>query len=98
MNQINKFTSSRLFSLLGSTRKARIISASALLLAVCAFGAAGVAPLAPDAADLPVKSVQEAVEMPNLGSQIAALEQQQTNETYVHEEKIRAGDTLAALL
>ena len=42
MNPINKFTSSGLYNLLGSTRKARIVSASALFLAVCAFGAAGV--------------------------------------------------------
>ncbi|MQA41076.1 M23 family metallopeptidase [Rugamonas aquatica] len=98
MNQIHKFTSSRLFSLLGSTRKARIISASALFLAVCAFGAAGVAPLAPDASDLPVKSVQESVALPDLSSQISALEQQSSTEHFVHEEKIRAGDTLAALL
>jgi murein DD-endopeptidase MepM/ murein hydrolase activator NlpD len=87
-----------LFNLLGSTRKARIVSASALFLAVCAFGAAGVAPLAPDASDLPVKSVQESVALPDLSSQISALEQQSSNEHFVHEEKIRAGDTLAALL
>lgn len=98
MNHTNKFTSARLFSLLGSSRKTRIISASALLLAVCAFGAAGVAPLAPDASDLPVKSVSEEIAMPNLGTQIATLEQQQSVEHYVHEEKIRAGDTLATLL
>src|SRR5471030_2936950 len=98
MNPTNKFTSSSLFSLLGSTRKARIISASALFLAVCAFGAAGVAPLAPDAADLPVKSVSEEIALPNLSSQIAALEQQQTSSHYVHEEKVRPGDTLSALM
>lgn len=98
MNPTNKFTSSRLFTLLGSTRKARIISASALFLAVCAFGAAGVAPLAPDASDLPVKSVSEELALPNLSTQIAALEQQQDNAHYIHEEKVRAGDTLAALL
>ncbi|WP_176649232.1 M23 family metallopeptidase [Duganella sp. SG902] len=98
MNQIHKFTSSRLFSLLGSTRKARIISASALFLAVCAFGAAGVAPLAPDASDLPVKTVQEAIVAPDLSAQINALEQQSSTAQFVHEEKIRAGDTLATLL
>jgi len=87
-----------LYSLIASTRKARIVSASALFLTVCAFGAAGVAPLAPDAADLPVKSVQEAVTMPDLTPQIAALEQQSSNEHFVHEERIRAGDTLATLL
>ncbi len=85
-----------MYSLLGSTRKARIISASALLLAVCAFGAAGVAPLAPDASDLPVKSVSQDLELPNLSTQISALEQD--DQKFVHEEKVRAGDTLAALL
>lgn len=87
-----------MYSLMASTRKARIVSASALFLTVCAFGAAGVAPLAPDAADLPVKSVQEAVTMPDLTPQINALEQQSSNEHFVHEERIRAGDTLATLL
>ena len=87
-----------MYSLIASTRKARIVSASALFLTVCAFGAAGVAPLAPDAADLPVKSVQEAVAMPDLSPQITALEQQSSNEHFVHEERIRAGDTLATLL
>jgi murein DD-endopeptidase MepM/ murein hydrolase activator NlpD len=87
-----------LYSLIASTRKARIVSASALFLTVCAFGAAGVAPLAPDPADLPVKSVQEAVTMPDLAPQINALEQQSSNEHFVHEERIRAGDTLATLL
>ena len=98
MNQIHKFTSSRLYSLIASTRKARIVSASALFLTVCAFGAAGVAPLAPDPADLPVKSVQEAVTMPDLAPQINALEEQSSSEHFVHEERIRAGDTLATLL
>lgn len=87
-----------MYSLMASTRKARIVSASALFLTVCAFGAAGVAPLAPDPADLPVKSVQEAVTMPDLTPQINALEQQSSNEHFVHEERIRAGDTLATLL
>ena len=87
-----------MYSLMASTRKARIVSASALFLTVCAFGAAGVAPLAPDPADLPVKSVQEAVTMPDLAPQINALEQQSSNEHFVHEERIRAGDTLATLL
>lgn len=87
-----------MYSLIASTRKARIVSASALFLTVCAFGAAGVAPLAPDPADLPVKSVQEVVTMPDLAPQINALEQQSSSEHFVHEERIRAGDTLATLL
>jgi murein DD-endopeptidase MepM/ murein hydrolase activator NlpD len=98
MNPINKFTSSGLYNLLGSTRKARIISASALLLAVCAFGAAGVAPLAPDASDLPVKTIAQDIQLPDLSTQIAALQQQESSQTYIHEEKIRAGDTLATLM
>lgn len=98
MNHTNKFTGSRLVNLLGSTRKARIMSASAIFLAVCAFGAAGVAPLAPDAADLPVKSVTSNLELPNISAQIGALEQQESTEKYVHEERIRAGDSLATLM
>jgi murein DD-endopeptidase MepM/ murein hydrolase activator NlpD len=98
MNPINKFTSSGLHNLLGSTRKARIISASAIFLAVCAFGAAGVAPLAPDPSDLPVKTIAQEIQLPDLSSQITALQKQEATQTFVHEEKIRAGDTLATLL
>ena len=96
MNPTNKFASSRLHSLLGSTRKSRIISASALLLAVCAFGAAGVAPLVPDASDLPVVSVAQELELPNLANQISSL--QDDERKFTHEERVRAGDTLATLL
>ncbi len=96
MNPIHKITGKRWSSLLGTTRKARIISASAIFLAVCAFGAAGVAPLAPDASDLPVKTVTQDLALPNLASQIAAL--QDDSQQFIHEEKVRAGDTLAALL
>ena len=96
MNPINKITGKRWSSLLGTTRKARIISAGAIFLAVCAFGAAGVAPLAPDASDLPVKSIAQDLELPNLSEQIAAL--QQDEQQFIHEERVRAGDTLAALL
>jgi murein DD-endopeptidase MepM/ murein hydrolase activator NlpD len=81
---------------IGSSRKTRILSASALLLTVCAFGAAGVAPLAPDAADLPVKSIAQELALPSLSEQIAALESQQ--QLFVREEKIRSGDTLATVL
>ena len=98
MNPIHKFTSSRLYHLLGSTRKARIVSASAVALALCAFGAAGVAPLAPDASDLPVKTISQDLASPNLASQINALDEQDGTQKYVREERIRAGDTLATLL
>lgn len=82
--------------LLGSTRKSRLVSYSALVLAVCAFGAIGVAPMAPDAADLPVKTIALDLALPDLQSQIAAQEGAQ--EYYVREEKVRAGDSLATLL
>lgn len=82
--------------LAGSSRKTRIVSASALFLTALAFGAAGVAPMAPDASNLPVKSISMALVLPDLAAQISAMEQDQQN--FVREEKIRSGDTLAALL
>ncbi len=82
--------------LFGSSRKTRIVSATALFLAACAFGAAGVAPMAPDAADLPVKSITQELNLPSLSEQVAALEKREQN--YVREEKVRSGDTLAVLL
>ncbi|WP_426105270.1 peptidoglycan DD-metalloendopeptidase family protein [Massilia sp. TSP1-1-2] len=96
MNPIHKITAKSWTGLLGSTRKARITRAGAVFLTVCAFGAAGVAPLAPDASDLPVKSIAQDLELPNLADQIAAL--QKDEQSFIHEEKIRAGDTLAVLL
>ncbi|WP_136418798.1 peptidoglycan DD-metalloendopeptidase family protein [Herbaspirillum sp. ST 5-3] len=87
-------SSSKLF--FGSSRKTRIISASALFLAACAFGAAGVAPMAPDAADLPVKSITEELAIPSLSEQIAKL--QSDDQLYIREERVRSGDNLASLL
>ena len=80
----------------GSARKSRILSASALFLAIVAFGAAGVAPLAPDAADIPVKSVVETLALPTLAEQVEALSS--VRQHYVSEQVIRSGDTLASLL
>jgi murein DD-endopeptidase MepM/ murein hydrolase activator NlpD len=85
---------SKLF--MGSSRKARIISSSALFLTVCAFGAAGVAPMAPDAANLPVKSISEQLSLPQLSEQVAAMTQ--AEQSYMSEERIRPGDTLASLM
>lgn len=82
--------------LTGTSRKTRIVSGSALVLAALAFGAAGVAPMAPDASDLPVTSISQTLALPDLAAQIAAMEQRQQN--FVREEKVRPGDTLAALL
>jgi murein DD-endopeptidase MepM/ murein hydrolase activator NlpD len=77
------------------TRKARVLSAGAVFLSVCAFGAVGVAPIAPDPSDLPVTSVAQDLELPNLADQIAAL--QQDEQQFIHEERIRRGDSLGSL-
>lgn len=82
--------------LLGASRKARIVSGSALFLAVCAFGAAGVAPMAPDAADLPVKAISEELPVPQISEQVAKLQANQ--QSYLQVEQVRPGDTLATLL
>ncbi len=60
------------WSAIRASRKARVISASALGLTFIAFGAAGVAPL-PDAADLPVTMLVEELAVPDLATQIASL-------------------------
>lgn len=82
--------------LFGASRKTRILSVSAIFLAACAFGAAGVAPMAPDAANLPVRSITEELAVPSLAEQIAQL--QAADHVYLREEKVRPGDTLASLL
>jgi len=82
-------------SLFGSAKSSRLVSFSTLFVAVCAFGAVGVAPLAPDAAYLPVKKITEDLDLPNLEDQISALEQKQH---FIREEKVLRGDSLAALM
>ncbi|WP_338846740.1 peptidoglycan DD-metalloendopeptidase family protein [Massilia sp. W12] len=100
MNPLHKFLRARtgsapqFFSAEG--RKTRIVAGSALGLTLLAFGAAGVAPLAPDAANLPVKTVAQELALPDLSSQLAALEQD--DQRYIQEQKIRSGDTLGTLL
>jgi murein DD-endopeptidase MepM/ murein hydrolase activator NlpD len=79
-----------------SSRKTRIVSASAVLLTLIAFGAAGVAPLPTDPDEVSVRAISAELELPSLSEQIAKLEAQQ--QLYVAEDKMRAGDTLAALL
>ncbi|WP_426194353.1 peptidoglycan DD-metalloendopeptidase family protein [Massilia sp. DWR3-1-1] len=95
MNPTQKTPSTRLSGLPVLSRKARIIGAGAIFLAVCAFGAAAIAPL-PDASDLPVKSIAQDLALPNLSDQITAL--QQEPQQFIHEEKVRPGDSLASLL
>jgi murein DD-endopeptidase MepM/ murein hydrolase activator NlpD len=79
-----------------SSRKNRIVAATSTFLALCAFGAVGVAPIAPDAADLPVRSVQEDLNLPTLAQQIAQFTPDA--QTFISEERVRSGDTLATLL
>lgn len=52
--------------------------------------------MAPDADDLPIKSITQELQLPHLADQIAALETLQQN--YISEERVRSGDTLATLL
>lgn len=96
LNKLLSVSSSSKKLLLGSSRKTRVVSGAALLLAVCAFGAAGVAPMAPDADNLPIKSITQELALPQLADQIAALENSQQD--YISEERVRSGDTLATLL
>jgi len=95
MNPIQKITRQTLLQLVPKTRKARVLSAGAVFLSMCAFGAVGVAPIASDPSDLPVTSVATNLELPNLASQIAAL--QQDEQQFIHEERIRRGDSLGSL-
>ncbi|HVL75504.1 MAG TPA: M23 family peptidase, partial [Noviherbaspirillum sp.] len=82
--------------LFGASKKTRIVSVTALFLAACAFGAAGVAPMAPDPADIPVRAITEELSIPDLSEQIARL--QEDEQTYLREERVRPGDTLGTLL
>ncbi|WP_422995596.1 peptidoglycan DD-metalloendopeptidase family protein [Undibacterium sp. Di24W] len=77
-------------------RASRVISFSALFFAVCAVGAVGVAPLAPDASNLPVKTITQELVLPSLDEQISQIVLQQQH--FVKEEKIQRGDTLASLM
>jgi murein DD-endopeptidase MepM/ murein hydrolase activator NlpD len=95
MNPIQKITGKRWFGLAETSRKTRIVAGGAAALALCAFGATAVAPIAPDASDMPVKSVAQDLQLPNLADQIAALQQDQ--QQFIHEERIRPGDSLGAV-
>tara|TARA_R110001599_G_scaffold353676_1_gene595015 strand:- start:35644 stop:37014 length:1371 start_codon:yes stop_codon:yes gene_type:complete len=99
MFTLNKFLSLGSASkklLLGSSRKTRIASGSALLLAVCAFGAAGVAPTPPDLKDIEIRAITQDLALPHLADQIAALDASQ--QSYINEERVRSGDTLGSVL
>lgn len=101
MNPIYKILSARtgnqpLVRTSAPNRKNRIVATSAVALTLCAFGAFGVVPLAPDAANLPVKTIAQEMVLPDLQKQLDALDESEQH--FVREEKVRPGDTLAALL
>jgi len=81
---------------LTSSRKTRIVSASALALVLVAFGAAAVAPAPPDLTNVKVRPIEQSLALPKLSDQIAALDDEQQD--YVSEARARAGDTLGTLL
>lgn len=91
MNPIQKITD----KLAHTSRKTRIVGAGAAVMALFAFGAVAVAPIAPDPADLPVKSITQDLQLPNLADQIAAL--QQDEQQFIHEDRIRPGDSLGSV-
>ena len=95
MNPIQKITQNGLQLLMPKTRKARMLGAGAVFLSMCAFGAVAVAPIANDPSDLPVQSVAQDLALPNLADQIAAL--QQDEQQFIHEERIRRGDSLGSI-
>lgn len=83
----------RKLCLLPTSRK---VSFTAAGLSLFAFGAAGVAPLAPNVADLPVVTITEELALPDLSTQINALRKAST--PFVVEEHVRPGDNLWSLL
>jgi murein DD-endopeptidase MepM/ murein hydrolase activator NlpD len=95
MNPLQKIAGKRWFGLAETSRKTRIVAGGTAALALCAFGATAVAPIAPDASDMPVKSVAQDLQLPNLTDQIAALQQDQ--QQFIHEERIRPGDSLGSV-
>ena len=96
MNPIQKLIAQRWFALTQTSRKTRIVSAGAAGLALCAFGAVAVAPIASEPDDVAVKSVAENLALPNLADQIAAL--QEDDQQFIHEERVRSGDSIGSTL
>jgi murein DD-endopeptidase MepM/ murein hydrolase activator NlpD len=92
MNPIHKITG----KLARTSRKTRIVGAGALALALCAFGAVATAPVVQNDSDVRVVSVAENLALPNLSDQIAAL--QQDEQQFIHEERVRPGDSIGTML
>ena len=62
----------RLLASLRATPKTKILATAAVGMSLIAFGAAGVAPYAPDASELPVTVKVEELGVPDLAGQIDA--------------------------
>ena len=86
----------KLWRKLAALPASRKVSFAAAGLVLIAFGAAGVAPLAPDAADMPVVTITEELALPDLSTQISAL--REASGAFIVEERVRPGDSLWALL
>ncbi len=87
---------SALLPALRTSTRSRVVSGTAVALSLVAFGAAGVAPMVPDASDLPVTMVIEELAVPDLNAQIASLSPAAGQ--FIAEERVRPGDNLSALL
>ena len=96
MNPIQKLTRQGWSLLTHTSRKTRIVGAGAAALALCAFGAVAVAPVASEPDDIEVKSVAENLALPNLADQIAAL--QEDEQQFIHQESVRSGDSIGSTL
>jgi murein DD-endopeptidase MepM/ murein hydrolase activator NlpD len=96
MNPIHKIAGKTRLSLANTSRKTRIVGAGALALALCAFGAVATAPITQNDSDVRVVSVAENLALPNLSDQIAAL--QQDEQQFIHEERVRSGDSVGTML
>ncbi len=84
------------WSALRASRKTRVLTGMAAGFSLIAFGAAGVAPNVPDASDLPVRVLVQELALPDLATQIQSLSTQPGQ--FISEERVRPGDSLAALL
>jgi murein DD-endopeptidase MepM/ murein hydrolase activator NlpD len=96
MNPIQKITGNSLSRLTKMSRKTRIVGAGAVALALCAFGAVATAPVVQDDSNVHIVSVAENLALPNLSDQIAAL--QQDEQQFIHEERVRSGDSIGTML
>jgi murein DD-endopeptidase MepM/ murein hydrolase activator NlpD len=97
MNLIHKITSKRWFSMAGTSRKTRIVSAGAVVLTVAAFGAVATAPVSQDS-DANIKSIAQDLALPNLSEQIASIQQAGDSQQFIHEDRVRPGDSLGAMM